>query len=115
MLAKQPVERYQTMAEVRAALESVLKKCEDMLPSVPAGSLLFGHFFQRRVTEAREAAEEAFRRTPWNAAAVGFLAGLLSQAGEKEHAENLIVTMRGAITVGMIHLSPSLLRDRCRH
>jgi hypothetical protein len=41
-------------------------------------------------------------RAPWNAALVGFLAGLLAQAGQKERAQKLIATMPEGIPVGML-------------
>ena len=66
------------------------------------GVIGLSHFFQGKLSEAREPAEEAFRQAPWSAPVVGFLAGLRAQAGEKERAEKLIATMRGAIPVGMI-------------
>lgn len=69
---------------------------------IAAHSLIaLAHFFQGKLADAREWAEEAFRRTPLNPLAVGLLAGLLEQSGEKEHAEKLLVTLRG-VNLGMI-------------
>ena len=61
-------------------------------------------FFQGRLAEAREWSEEAFRRTPLNPFAVGLLAGLLKQSGEKERAKKLLATLHGMILlpIGMI-------------
>jgi hypothetical protein len=39
---------------------------------------------------------------PWDALAVGFLAGVLAQAGETERAEKVIATISGAIPIGMV-------------
>jgi TolB-like protein/predicted Ser/Thr protein kinase len=60
------------------------------------------YFFQGRPAEAREPAEEAFRLAPWDPVATGFLAGLLTQSGEKEWAGKLIATMRGMVPAAMI-------------
>jgi len=57
--------------------------------------IALAHFFQGKHAEAREWAEEAFRRTPWNGLAVGLLAGLVKQSGEKERLEKLETTLRG--------------------
>jgi TolB-like protein/Flp pilus assembly protein TadD len=59
------------------------------------------YFFKGNLDEARESAEEAVRIAPWDTMAVGFLAGLLAQSGEKERAGKLLATMRGAIPIGM--------------
>jgi hypothetical protein len=52
------------------------------------------YFFQGKLAEAREAAEEAFRQASWQPGVAGFLAGVLAQTGEKERAEKLIATIR---------------------
>jgi TolB-like protein/Tfp pilus assembly protein PilF len=64
--------------------------------------IALAHFFQGRLPEAREWAEEAFRRTPLNPLAAGLLAGLLKQSGETDHAEKLLATLRGMGSLGMI-------------
>jgi hypothetical protein len=64
--------------------------------------IALAHFFQRKLPEAREWAEEAFRRTPLNPLAAGLLAGLLKQSGQTERAEKLVTTLRGMIPLGMI-------------
>ena len=64
--------------------------------------IALAHFFQGKLPEAREWAEEAFRRTPLNPLAAGLLAGLLKQSGETERAEKLVTTLRGMIPLGMI-------------
>jgi tetratricopeptide (TPR) repeat protein len=64
--------------------------------------IALSHFLQGRLGEAREPAEEAFRQLPWHSGVIGFLAGLLVQAGEMERAEKLIASMRGMIPIGMI-------------
>jgi hypothetical protein len=72
---------------------------------IAAHSLIaLAHFFQGKLAEGREWAEEAFRRTPLNPLAAGLLAGLLKQSGEgeKEHAEKLLATLRGMSPIGMI-------------
>jgi TolB-like protein/tetratricopeptide (TPR) repeat protein/predicted Ser/Thr protein kinase len=61
-----------------------------------------GLFFQGKLAEAREPAEDAFRLAPWHAGVVGLLAGLLAQTNERDRAEKLIATMRGMIPFGMI-------------
>jgi serine/threonine-protein kinase len=69
---------------------------------LPYSVIAAGHFFAGNVAEAREPAEEAVRRSPWSAWAVGFLAGLLAFTGEKERAERLIESMQGTTPIGMI-------------
>jgi tetratricopeptide (TPR) repeat protein len=68
----------------------------------PYMMIALSYFFQGKTAEAREQAEEAVRMGPWDALAVGFLAGLLAQAGEKERAEKVIATISGAIPIGMV-------------
>ena len=63
--------------------------------------IALAHFFQGKLAEARESAEEAFRQTPLNLA-VGLLAGLVKQSGEKEHLEKLETTLRGMSPLGMV-------------
>jgi tetratricopeptide (TPR) repeat protein len=63
--------------------------------------IALSYFFQGQLAEARQSAEEAFRVAPWNPLAVGFLAGLLVQAGEKERAGKLL-ELRGTMPTGMI-------------
>jgi serine/threonine-protein kinase len=65
--------------------------------TIASSSLFLG-----KPAEAREAAEAAFRIAPWNTGAVGFLAGILMRAGDKERAEKLIATMRGVAPGGII-------------
>jgi eukaryotic-like serine/threonine-protein kinase len=60
------------------------------------------YFFQGKHAEAREPAEEAFHLAPWDPVAGGFLAGILTQAGEKDRAEKLIATMREIVPIAMI-------------
>ena len=60
------------------------------------------YFCQGKLAEARESAEEAFRQASWHPAAIGFLAGLLAQAGEKERAEKLLATLHETTPTGMI-------------
>ena len=69
---------------------------------LPYSAIAAGHFFAGNVAEAKEPAEEAVRRSPRSAWAVGFLAGLLVRTGEKERAERLIESMHGMIPIGMI-------------
>ena len=57
--------------------------------------IALSYFFQGKLAEAREPAEEAFRRGAMEPLAVGFLAGLLARAGEKDRAEKLIATSAG--------------------
>jgi tetratricopeptide (TPR) repeat protein len=63
--------------------------------------IALSYFFQGRVAEARGPAEEAVRLAPWDALAVGMLAGVLAQTGEKDRAEKLIATISGATPIGM--------------
>jgi TolB-like protein/Tfp pilus assembly protein PilF len=65
-------------------------------------AVALSNFFRGDLGEARESAEEAFRVAPWNPLAVGLLAGLLAQAGEKERAGKLIATLRGTMPTGMV-------------
>jgi eukaryotic-like serine/threonine-protein kinase len=83
------------IAEARKALE-----LEDSY--LPHMGMAISYFFQGKPAEAREQAEEAVRMGPWDALAVGFLAGFLAQAGEKERAEKVIATISGAIPIGMV-------------
>ncbi len=74
--------------------------------------IAFSYFFQGKLAEAREPAEEAFRVAPWEPVAVGFLAGLLARAGEKDRAEKLIATIQRPDRHDDV--SPDLLGDRRR-
>ena len=71
--------------------------------------LAYSYFYQGKLAEARESAEAAFRVAPWEDVAVGFLAGLLAQAGEKDRAEKLLATLRSTMPMGMVwyHLACS--------
>jgi len=64
------------------------------------------HFYQERIAEARQAAKEALRVAPWDPMTVAFLAGILTQAGEKDHAETLAAQLRNmpAIAMSYYHL-----------
>jgi serine/threonine-protein kinase len=70
---------------------------------LPQYVIALSYFLQGKLAEARQSAEDLFRIAPWNAPVVGFLAGLLAQAGEKERADKLIATMPGVIPFGMIN------------
>jgi tetratricopeptide (TPR) repeat protein len=74
--------------------------------------IALAHFFQGKLAEAREWAEEAFRRTG-NALAVGLLAGLAKQGGEKERAEKLETTLRGMGPPEMITLGMTIYHVVC--
>jgi serine/threonine-protein kinase len=52
--------------------------------------IALSYFFQGKLAEAREPAEEAFRVVPWNPLVVGLLTGLLATVGENERAEKLL-------------------------
>jgi TolB-like protein/Flp pilus assembly protein TadD/predicted Ser/Thr protein kinase len=69
---------------------------------VPHSVIALSYFFQGKLVEAREPAGEAFRIAPWYSLAIGFLAGLLAQAGETDRAEKLIATERGINPVSMV-------------
>jgi TolB-like protein/tetratricopeptide (TPR) repeat protein len=60
------------------------------------------YFAQGKLPEAREPAEEAFRNAPWHSWVVGFLAGLLAQAGERDRAEELLAKLREMPPDGMV-------------
>jgi tetratricopeptide (TPR) repeat protein len=64
--------------------------------------IAMSYFFQGKLGNARESAEEAMRTAPWNPLAVGLLAGLLTQAGEKERAQKLIATVHETMPTGMV-------------
>jgi TolB-like protein/Tfp pilus assembly protein PilF len=67
---------------------------------ISAHSLIaLAYFFQGKLAEAREWAEEAFHRAPLNPLAAGLLAGLMKQSGENEQAE---ATRRGMRPLGML-------------
>jgi len=84
------------IVEARKSLE-----LDDRTP-LPHEMIAVSYFLQGKLAEAREPAEEAFRIGPWNPVVVGFLAGLLARAGEKDRAEKLIATLRGMIPEGMV-------------
>jgi len=63
--------------------------------------IALSRFFQGKLTEAREAAEENVRLSPWHPGAIGCLAGLLSLTGEKDRAEKLTATLRANVPLGM--------------
>jgi eukaryotic-like serine/threonine-protein kinase len=60
------------------------------------------HFFQGRLAEAREMAEEGFRVAPWDTMANGVLARLLMDAGERDRAEELLARLSRMPTAGMV-------------
>ena len=60
------------------------------------------HFVQGRSAEAREAAEEAFRVAPWDSLTMGFLARLLTDAGEMDRAAELLEKLPTMIAAGMV-------------
>ncbi len=64
--------------------------------------MALSYCFQGKPAEAREPAEEAVRMAPWDALAVGLLAGVLTQAGEKDRAGEVIASISGAIPIGMV-------------
>jgi TolB-like protein len=64
--------------------------------------IALSYFGQGKLAEALEPAEAAVRLAPWDSRTVGFLAGLLAQAGEKDREEKLIATLRGIIPAGMV-------------
>jgi TolB-like protein/predicted Ser/Thr protein kinase len=57
---------------------------------------------QGKLAEALGPAEEAVRIAPWQQGASGILAGLLAQTGEKERADELLVSVRRMTPGGMI-------------
>jgi TolB-like protein/Tfp pilus assembly protein PilF len=84
------------IVEARKALEL------DDRNYLPHLQIALSYFLQGKLGEAREPAEESFRLAPWDPMAVGFLAGLLEEAGEKDRAEKLIATLREMLPIGMI-------------
>jgi tetratricopeptide (TPR) repeat protein len=50
---------------------------------------------------ARPAAERSVRAAPWSAVALGLLAGILAQLGEKERADELVARLRNMARVGL--------------
>ena len=68
---------------------------------VPHYVIALSYFFQGKLAEAREPAEETFRIAPWTTGTVGFLAGLLAKAGDKDRAEKLLATIPGTNPLGM--------------
>jgi len=75
------------IAEARKALELDDKSFN------PHFLIALNYFFQGRPAKAREPAEEAFRIAPWLPAVGRFLAGVLTQAGEKDRAGKLLATI----------------------
>jgi tetratricopeptide (TPR) repeat protein len=61
--------------------------------AVSRSVMALSYFFQGKLIEAREPAEEACRIAPWEPSVVIFLAGLLARAGEKDRAEKLLATL----------------------
>jgi len=74
----------------------------DYRTDLPHLIIAWSYFFQAKLAEAREPAEEAFRIAPWISVVVGFLAGVLAQAGEKDRAEKLIETLQASKPGGMM-------------
>jgi len=94
-------EKYEpAISEARKALEL------DDPTYVPYYVIAMSYFFQGKLAEAREWAEEAFRQVPWHSGTIGILAGLLVRAGEKERAEKLLATLHRTTPTGtfMHHL-----------
>ena len=50
---------------------------------------------------ARPAAERSVRAAPWSAQALGPLAGILAQLGEKERADELVAKLRNMGRIGL--------------
>jgi tetratricopeptide (TPR) repeat protein len=89
-------EKYElAIVEARKVLEL------DAPTYVPHYVIALSYFCQGKLAEAREPAEEAFRQAPWHSAVIGFLAGLLVRAGEKDRAEELLATIRESNRGGM--------------
>jgi eukaryotic-like serine/threonine-protein kinase len=90
-------EKYElAIAEARKALEL------DDPTYVPYYVIAMSYFFQGKLAEARESAEEAFRQAPWHSGTIGILAGLLVRAGEKERAEKLLATLQRRTPTGTL-------------
>ena len=62
--------------------------------------IALAHFSQGEFTEAREWAEEAFRRSPSNPLAAGLLAGLWKQSGDHSNADEPLALLRGTRELG---------------
>jgi serine/threonine protein kinase/tetratricopeptide (TPR) repeat protein len=80
----------------------------DALRALEFGDLYHAHtiiafslLWRGRLAEARESAEESFRRAPFNSMSAGVLGGLLQRCGETERAAQVIGAMKGAVSVGM--------------
>jgi TolB-like protein/predicted Ser/Thr protein kinase len=56
------------------------------------------HAFMQQPAEALAAAERAYEGAPWHPRVIGFLAGLLAQAGQHQRADALIAKLREAAT-----------------
>jgi adenylate cyclase len=86
----------------RAIIESQTSLEFDERHNSAHSMIALAHYLLGTLAEAREWAEEAFRRTPSNPLAAGVLAGLLKRSGEIEHAATLLATLRGMAPLGMI-------------
>jgi serine/threonine-protein kinase len=85
------------VSEARALLKF------DQTNHVPYLVMASAYFREGKVVEARESAEEAFRHAPWHSGAVGFLAGLLTDAADNARVQQLLATMTGDMTpLGML-------------
>jgi tetratricopeptide (TPR) repeat protein len=60
----------------------------------PPFGLATSYALQGMFIEARELAEKARERAPWNAAAAGLLAGIYARTGNPERADALLVEMK---------------------
>jgi serine/threonine protein kinase/tetratricopeptide (TPR) repeat protein len=90
-------ERYElAIVGARKALE-----CDDT-NRIAHLLIALSYFFQGKLAEARVSAETAFSVAPWNPLAVGLLAGLLVQAGEKDRAVKLVETLHGMMPTGKV-------------
>jgi tetratricopeptide (TPR) repeat protein len=84
------------LAEAKTAMEV------DASSWIPHFAIGFSYALRGEFAAARPAAEQSARAMPWNAQALGLLAGILAQLGEKERADELVAKLRNMAHIGLL-------------
>jgi serine/threonine-protein kinase len=92
------------LAEAQKAMEM------DASHWIPHCAIGLSYALRGEFAAARPAAERSVRAAPWSAQALGLLAGILAQLGEKERADELVAKLRNMARVGLL-LYHSLFSD----
>jgi hypothetical protein len=84
------------LAEAQKAIEM------DASHWIPHFAIGFSYALRGEFATARPAAERSVGAAPWSAHALGLLAGILAQLGEKERADELVARLTKMSRVGLL-------------